>query len=77
MKSKTLNDLKLFSSAKILKLNCIGTLRRRILDLGFIENSIISLKLKSPSSGIKAYEIRGTLVALRDEDASMIEIVPL
>lgn len=28
----------------------------------------------SPSSGLKAFDIRGTLIAIRDEDSSLIDI---
>lgn len=70
----TLNLLPISETKKIKKLNCTGALRRRLLDLGFVENSKITTILNSPSKGLRAYDIRGTLIALRDEDSSLIEL---
>ena len=30
--------------------------------------------LTSPSKGVKAFDIRGSLIAIRDEDSSLIKI---
>ena len=70
----TLNNLPLYKKAKIKSLNCDGTIRRRLLDLGFVVNSTITTILISPSGGLKAFDIRGSLIALRDEDSSLIDI---
>ena len=71
---KTLNDLPLNTKGYIQKLNCVGNIRRRLLDLGFVEGSPITPVLISPSKDPRAFSIRGTLIAIRKEDANLINI---
>ena len=54
-----------------------GALKRRFLDLGIVENTLITPVLKSPSGDPTAFEIRGTLIALRKEDANLIKVKSL
>ena len=56
------------------KLNCDGNLRRRLLDLGVVKGTKIIPIFKSPSGDPIAYEIRKTLIALRKEDSSLINL---
>ena len=71
---KTLNDLPLNRTAYIENLNCTGNIKRRLLDLGFVKNSSITPVLVSPSKDPRAFAIKGTLIAIRKEDASLINI---
>lgn len=73
-KEKTLNDLPFNTKGYIKKLNCNGTIRRRLLDLGFVEGACITPVLISPSQDPRAFSIRGTLIAVRKEDANFINI---
>ena len=52
----------------------LGSLKRRLLDLGIIKGTKIIPVLKSPSGDPTAFEVRGTLIALRKEDAILIKI---
>jgi len=70
----TLNDLPLNTVGIIDKLNCNENIRRRMLDLGFINGTKITPVFKSPSGDPIAYEIRKTLIALRKEDSSTITL---
>ena len=72
--SYTLNNLRIEKSAKISKLNCNDKMRRRLQDLGIVRGAKITAKLASPSGGLIAYEIKGSLLALRDTDSSLIDI---
>ena len=75
MKSiKTLNDLPLNTKGYIEKLNCEGNIRRRLLDLGLVKDSPIVPVLISPSKDPRAFDIRGTLIAIRKEDAKCIDV---
>jgi len=67
-----LNLLPLGKSARVKKLVCDGNIRRRLLDLGLISNTIIEALQKSPSGDPTAYHIRGTVIALRSEEACKI-----
>lgn len=71
---KTLNDLPLNTKGYIKKLNCVGNIRRRLLDLGFVEGASIIPVLISPSMDPRAFSISGTLIAIRKEDANLITI---
>lgn len=50
------------------------SMRRRMLDLGFITNTLVESIRKSPSGDPTAYQIRGTVIALRSEEASNISV---
>lgn len=52
-----------------------GNLRTRIFDLGIIENTIIEVLYKSPFNDPTAYLIRGTVIALRNDDALNIIVL--
>ena len=73
----SLCDLPLNVSGTVQKLDCNGALKRRFLDLGIVENTLITPVLKSPSGDPTAFEIRGTLIALRKEDANLIKVKSL
>ncbi len=53
---------------------CRGAARRRLLDLGFIAGSTIETEFESPLKEPKAYSIRNTIIALRDDQADLILI---
>lgn len=53
---------------------CRGANRRRLLDLGFVNGSQVEVALENPLKEPKAYNIRNTLVALRNDQADYIII---
>ncbi len=55
---------------------CRGPDRRRLLDLGVLPGTEVSVDLISPGGDPKAYRIRGALIALRDEQADRILVDP-
>ena len=57
---------------KVFSILSTGISRRRILDLGIINNTAVEVLQKSPCGDPTAYFIRGTVIALRDEDAKKI-----
>lgn len=69
-----LNELKLQEKAKIKEIYCANNIKRRLLDLGMVKGTEIKPVFVSPSGDPKAFEIRGTLIAIREEDTSLIEI---
>ena len=70
----TLNNLNLGTEGKIEALNCSGSIRRRLLDLGLIKDTKIIPIFRSPSGDPIAYEVRGCIIALREEDSKNIDI---
>lgn len=54
---------------------CRGAERRRLLDLGILPGTQIEAALASPSGNPVAYRIRGSLIALRHDQAEHIQII--
>ena len=74
MNNIRLDSLCINSVGKVNNLNCTGDIRRRLLDLGIVKGTKITAILKSPSGDPTAFEIRGSIIDLRKEDASLIEV---
>lgn len=72
MKKIHLDELPLETTGIVETLNCKGAIRRRLLDLGIVQGTKIVPILKSPSGDPTAFLIRGSLIALRKEDANLI-----
>jgi len=53
-----------------------GVERRRLLDLGVIPGTEISVEMVSPGGDPTAYRIRGTVIALRETQARLIQVEP-
>lgn len=73
-KDLSLNLLKIGTKAKVIKVNSTGDIKRRLLDIGLIENSLVECVLESPFSDPRAYFIKGATIALRNEDAKDIMV---
>ncbi|MFZ5972476.1 MAG: DtxR family transcriptional regulator [Bacteroidota bacterium] len=53
---------------------CRGANRRRLLDLGFVNGSTVEVEFESPLKEPRAFNVRNTLIALRDNQADLILI---
>ena len=62
--------------AKVIGLSpaCRGPERRRLLDLGFVAGTPVEVEMVSPGGDPTAYRVRGTVVALRRQQAGLIRI---
>lgn len=71
-----LSSLKEHETAKIVGISkeSRGERRRRLLDLGFVKGTQISIDLMSPLQNPTAYLVKGTSIALRKDQASKILI---
>ncbi len=69
-----LHNLPPGSSAYISRLNAHDSIRRRLLDMGFTQGTKVACLYASPAGDPKAYAVFGTVIALRSEEASQIEI---
>ncbi len=67
MKYITLNDISNGEKAKIKEINIEPSMKRRLIDLGLIEDTIVECVGKSPMGDPKAFLIRGAVIALRCE----------
>lgn len=70
-----LTNVDVGKEVSVVDLYAHGLLRRRMLDLGIIPGTRISVIRKSPLGDPVAYEIRETLIALRSEETDLIEVV--
>mgnify|MGYP002513821220 CR=1 FL=1 len=61
---KTLNNLTVGESCLIDKINIKGSMHRRFLDIGLVENTYVECVGESPSADPKAYLIRGAVIAM-------------
>ncbi len=53
---------------------CRGANRRRLLDLGFVPGTVVTLGITSPLNDPRAYKVRNTDIALRNDQANFILI---
>lgn len=53
-----------------------GAERRRLLDLGFLPGTRLEVALRSPAGDPTAYRIRGSLIALRGDQARHVRVQP-
>ena len=67
-------DLPMNKKGIVEDLKCKGSLKRRLLDLGIVKGTVITPFFRSPSGDPTAFEIRGSLIALRKEDSASIKI---
>lgn len=61
----------------IKEIKSVGSIRRRLLDIGMIQGTPIECAFKSPFGDPTAYFVRGTLIAIRKEDAKNVVVEPL
>ena len=75
----TLTQLPDTRAARVMGIHeqCKGLARRRLLDLGITPGAVIAAELAAPGRSARAYRVRGTLIALRQDQASQIAIEPL
>ena len=71
---KTLTDLNEGEKARVLELKNEGSIRRRLMDIGLVPDTVVTCVQKSPCGDPVAYLIRGALIAIRHEDSDKIII---
>lgn len=69
-----LTQLKVGQIATIAALSpaCVGAMRRRLMDLGFVRGSEVTIDMRSPMGNPTAYVVRHTAIALREDQARYI-----
>ncbi|RLQ96721.1 FeoA family protein [Falsibacillus albus] len=67
-----LSEAETGQSFTIKKLHLEGTMRRRLLDLGFVPESTVKVLQKSPLGDPVAFHVSNTTIALRREESSKI-----
>ena len=70
----TLDELKTGHKGIILAVGGAGALRRRLLDIGLVEDTQVECIGRSPGGDPTAFLIRGAVIAIRSEDCADILI---
>lgn len=71
----TLNDLKIGQSAVIAAVGGEGPLRNRLIDMGLIPKTALTLRKVAPMGDPIEIRVRGYELTLRREDAAKITVV--
>lgn len=71
-----LNDIQPGCCASVLGLTAEGSMRRRLLDIGLVENTRVECIGRSPGGDPSAYLIRGAVIAIRAADCRSILVRP-
>ena len=71
---KTLKDVKIGGTAKVVKIHGEGPVRRRIMDMGITKGVEIYVRKAAPLGDPIELNLRGYELSLRKSDAEMIEV---
>ena len=71
----TLDKIDIGSECIIKNINCESNIKRRLLDLGLIPGTIVKSLFISPLGDPTSYNVRGSVIAIRSEDARNIEVI--
>ena len=74
IRMKTLKDVRIGESTRVIKLHGEGALRRRIMDMGVTRGVEISVRRVAPFGDPIEVTVRGYELSLRKADAEMIEV---
>jgi len=69
-----LNNISVGKFVKVNDLSASGMLRERMLALGLTRGAKIEVVRKGPSGDPTVYNIRGAMIALRNEEASLVSV---
>jgi len=71
---KTLRDVKVGKTARVVKLHGEGALKRRIMDMGITKGVEIYVRKVAPLGDPLELNVRGYELSLRKADAELIEV---
>lgn len=72
-----LNNLFVGEEAVIKKINLSGSIKRRLLDIGLVPGTRVKCLFFSPFNNPKAYGVRGSVIALRNDESKNIMVEKL
>ena len=71
---RTLKNVKVGESTRVVRVNGQGALRRRIMDMGVTKGTKIYVRKMAPLGDPIEINVRGYELSLRKEDAASIEV---
>jgi DtxR family Mn-dependent transcriptional regulator len=74
--TRSLANLAPGEAARVVRISpaCRGLERRRLMDFGIVPGTRVALERRGMSGGVSAYRVRGTIIALRDEQSSLVAV---
>lgn len=71
---KTLKDIPVGGTAKVVKLHGEGAIKRRIMDMGITRGTEIFVRKVAPLGDPIELQVRGYELSIRKADAQLIEV---
>lgn len=71
---KTLRDVKVGETVKVVKLHGEGAVKRRVMDMGLTKGTEVFVRKVAPLGDPVELTVRGYELSLRKADAEMIEV---
>jgi len=71
---KTLKDVKVGKTTKVIKLHGQGATKRRIMDMGLTKGTEVYMRKVAPLGDPIELNVRGYELSIRKEDAANIEV---
>ena len=71
---KTLRDVQIGQTAKVVKLHGEGAVKRRIMDMGITRNTEVFVRKVAPLGDPVEVKVRNYELSIRKADAEMIEV---
>ena len=70
----TLKEVEIGKTAKVLRLNCTGPFRRRIMDMGITKGTDVTVRKVAPLGDPIELTVRGYELSIRKAEAEAIEV---
>ena len=71
---KTLNELKIGETSKVVRLNGEGAVKRRMMDMGLTKGTEVTVRKVAPLGDPIELTVRGYELSIRKSEAATIEI---
>ena len=71
---KTLKDVKIGETAKVIKIHGEGKVKRRIMDMGITKGTEVYVRKVAPLGDPIEITVRGYELSLRKDDADILEM---
>lgn len=70
----TLKDVKVGDVVKIVRVNGVGQVKRRVMDMGLTKGTEVSVRKIAPLGDPIELTVRGYELSIRKDEASVIEV---
>lgn len=71
---RTIKELRIGETARVVKLYGEGAVKRRIMDMGITKGTSVTLRKVAPLGDPLELRVRGYELSIRKQDAEMIEV---